>query len=233
MTKQEIPRILIVDDNEENLIAAEAILADPGIEIVKADSGRAALRFLLREEFALILLDVKMPEMDGIQTAAMLRLNTKMKNTPIIFMTAFEKDDQQMLAAYNLGGVVDFIFKPVVPEILKAKVAVFVSLYMKTNELKLIADQLKVDIAQRKQAEKALEEERRRLQQALDEVRTLRGIVPICANCKNIRDDKGFWNQVEKYVSERSEAEFSHGICPDCTKILYPDMRNVLLFHYG
>jgi PAS domain S-box-containing protein len=80
-----------------------------------------------------------------------------------------------------------------------------------------------IDITKRKRMEEALAEEHRRLQQALDEVRTLRGIVPICANCKKIRDDKGFWNQVEKYVSERTEAEFSHGICPDCAKELYPE----------
>jgi PAS domain S-box-containing protein len=81
------------------------------------------------------------------------------------------------------------------------------------------------DITERKRAEEALEEERRRLQQALDEVRTLRGIVPICANCKNIRDDKGYWNQVEKYVSDHTEAKFSHGICPDCAEKLYPQLK--------
>ncbi|MFA5182501.1 MAG: PAS domain S-box protein [Syntrophales bacterium] len=81
-----------------------------------------------------------------------------------------------------------------------------------------------IDITDRKHAAEALEEERRRLQQSLDEVRTLRGIVPICANCKKIRDDKGYWNQVEKYVSEHTDAEFSHGICPDCAKKLYPDI---------
>ena len=80
------------------------------------------------------------------------------------------------------------------------------------------------EMAQKKRAEEALEEERRRLQQALDEVRTLRGIVPICASCKNIRDDKGFWNQVEKYVSDHTEAEFSHSICPDCAEKLYPEL---------
>lgn len=79
-----------------------------------------------------------------------------------------------------------------------------------------------IDITERKQAEDALEEERRRLQQALDEVRTLRGIVPICASCKKIRDDKGYWNKVEKYISERTDAKFSHGICPECAKRLYP-----------
>jgi PAS domain S-box-containing protein len=82
------------------------------------------------------------------------------------------------------------------------------------------------DITERKRAEEALEEERSQLQQALDEVRTLRGIVPICSNCKKIRDDNGFWNQVEKYISDHTEAEFSHGICPDCVKKLYPELYN-------
>ena len=79
-------------------------------------------------------------------------------------------------------------------------------------------------IVEQKRVEEALEEERRRLQQALDEVKTLRGIVPICANCKKIRDDKGYWNQVEKFVSDHTEAEFSHGICPDCAQKLYPEL---------
>jgi PAS domain S-box-containing protein len=83
-----------------------------------------------------------------------------------------------------------------------------------------------VDITERKRMEEALEEERRRLQQALDEVRTLRGIVPICAKCKKIRDDKGFWNQVERYVGDHTEARFSHGICPDCAKELYPGLQS-------
>jgi len=95
----------------------------------------------------------------------------------------------------------------------------------KDNQGKLIKLRGTVqDITKRKQAEDALKEERSRLQQALDEVRTLRGIFPICTNCKKIRDDKGFWNQVEKYVSERTEAEFSHGICPECAQKVYPDI---------
>ena len=80
-----------------------------------------------------------------------------------------------------------------------------------------------IDITDRKRAAEALDEERRQLKQALDEIRTLRGIVPICANCKKIRDDKGYWNHVEKYISEHTGAKFSHGICPDCVKELYPE----------
>ena len=99
-------------------------------------------------------------------------------------------------------------------------IAKTVPLEVSTN-LVIIGDEKYVlafhrDITKRKQTEEALEDERRRLQKALDEVRTLRGIVPICANCKKIRDDKGFWNQVEVYVRDHTEAEFSHGICPTC-----------------
>ncbi|MFA6411245.1 MAG: PAS domain S-box protein [Syntrophales bacterium] len=90
---------------------------------------------------------------------------------------------------------------------------------------RIVRMEIATDFTFRKQAEEALEKERRRLQQLLDEVRTLRGIVPICANCKKIRDDEGFWNQVEKYVSDRTEAEFSHGICPECAQKLYPDIN--------
>jgi len=79
-----------------------------------------------------------------------------------------------------------------------------------------------LDITARKRMELALEAERERLQKALDEVRTLRGIIPICVSCKQIRDDKGYWNQVEKYVGDHTEAEFSHGICPECMEKLYP-----------
>jgi hypothetical protein len=80
-----------------------------------------------------------------------------------------------------------------------------------------------IDITDRKSIEQALIEEHMQLSRALDEVRTLRGIIPICAHCKQIRDDKGFWNDVEKYVSEHTNAEFSHGICPKCMKELYPE----------
>jgi GAF domain-containing protein len=78
------------------------------------------------------------------------------------------------------------------------------------------------EITHRKQVEEALEKERSRLQKALDEVKTLRGIIPICASCKQIRDDKGYWRQVERYISDHTDAEFSHGICPECMTKLNP-----------
>ncbi len=86
-------------------------------------------------------------------------------------------------------------------------------------------EQLALDIEQRKQTEKEKERLIRQLQKVLNEVKTLSGLIPICAQCKKIRDDKGYWNQIESYIHEHSDADFSHGICPDCAKKLYPDMN--------
>ena len=94
----------------------------------------------------------------------------------------------------------------------------------RTVELKQVNDQLEQDISKRQQVEKEREKLIQELQKALAEVKTLSGLIPICASCKKIRDDKGYWGQIESYISDHSEAEFSHGICPDCMKKLYPDL---------
>ena len=94
------------------------------------------------------------------------------------------------------------------------------------DAITLIKGEFDEVMEERLQAQEALEEERNRLQKALDDVRTLRGIVPICASCKKIRDDKGYWNQVEVYVRDHTEAEFSHSICPECMKKLYPEFAD-------
>lgn len=127
--------ILLVDDHEENLVALEAILEGLGQNLVKARSGKEALKHVLHNDFAVILLDAAMPGMDGFETAKLIRGREKSKNIPIIFLTAYSKSDAQMLNSYSLGAA-DYIFKPLVPEVIKAKVAVFVDLYKKTEEIK-------------------------------------------------------------------------------------------------
>lgn len=94
----------------------------------------------------------------------------------------------------------------------------------RTKELSQLNESLEQEIAERKRAQEELEKTINELQKALNEIKTLHGIIPICANCKNIRDDKGAWAQMEKYISERSDAQFSHGICPECVEKLYPDL---------
>jgi two-component system, sensor histidine kinase len=126
--------ILVVDDNAANLLAIEAALDGIGCRLVTAQSGSDALRRLLDRDFALILLDVQMPGMDGYETAHLIRGRERTRLTPIIFVTAYERDERQMLAGYALGAV-DFLYKPIVPEILRAKAQVFVQLHQRTAEV--------------------------------------------------------------------------------------------------
>jgi PAS domain S-box-containing protein len=134
------PAILIVDDDPRNLLALEEILRDLGHEVVRADSGKAALRHVLVRDFAVILLDVQMPGMDGYETAAMIRSRDRSRALPIIFVTAVNKDDTHVFRGYSAGAV-DYVFKPLDPVILRSKVAVFVDLYLKGEEVKRKAAQ--------------------------------------------------------------------------------------------
>lgn len=119
-------KILLVDDSPENLVSLEAALESLGQELVLAQSGTEALRHLLDQDFAVILLDVKMPEMDGFQTAELIRSRKRSRHTPILFITGY-KSDEHLFRGYDLGAV-DFLFKPLIPEILRSKVSVFVEL---------------------------------------------------------------------------------------------------------
>jgi signal transduction histidine kinase len=125
--------ILLVDDNVDNLVALQAILEQSGQRLVTATSGRDALRALLRQDFAVVLLDVNMPLVDGFETAALIRDRPRSRRTPIIFITAYG-EDEHLARAYALGAV-DFIRTPVVPEILRAKISVFVELFRKSEEI--------------------------------------------------------------------------------------------------
>ena len=135
-TKTEDPdKILLVDDRSENLLGLEVILANKNYELIRANTGKEALRILLNEQnFALILMDAMMPIMDGYETAELIRQNEKVKYIPIIFLTAQLNTPDNIFKGYQSGGV-DYMLKPLSSEILKAKVAVFVDLYRKNKEL--------------------------------------------------------------------------------------------------
>jgi two-component system, sensor histidine kinase and response regulator len=138
---EEKVKILLVDDQPDNLLSAEAVLESLGEEIVKAQSGRQALRHLLEQDFAVILLDVMMPGMDGFETATLIRQRERSRHTPIIFLTALGKNDEHLFRGYDVGAV-DYLFKPIVPEVLRSKVAVFAELDRKSRLLKRHTDLL-------------------------------------------------------------------------------------------
>jgi PAS domain S-box-containing protein len=132
---QSTANILVVDDDEKSLLAMEALLSGSGRNIVKARSGTDALRELMRQEFAVILLDVRMPDMDGFETAAMIRQRERLRHVPIIFLSAVDTLESDVYRGV-VRGAVDYLFKPVVPEVVKAKVAVFVDLFRMNERVK-------------------------------------------------------------------------------------------------
>jgi signal transduction histidine kinase/DNA-binding response OmpR family regulator len=147
--------ILLVDDNPNNLLALEAMLSDLGQNLVRAHSGVDALRRLLEGDFALALLNIQMPDLDGFQTAELIRSRERSRHMPIIFLTAHNRSDDQISKAYELGAV-DILFKPIVPAILRAKVQAFVELSRKTEEMKRQAQLLRE--ATQREHERRLEE---------------------------------------------------------------------------
>lgn len=214
MTKtDEALKILVVDDVPANLSALTRVLDGIDAEVITAISGSEALSLALTHEFALILLDVMMPVMDGFEAAELLRGEQSTRHIPIIFITAINKEEKYIFKGYEAGAV-DYLFKPVDSVVLRSKVQVFLDLARQKK-------QLEDEITRRKELERRNEQVIDDLQKALDKVKVLSGFLPICASCKKIRDDQGYWNQIESYITEHSEALFTHSSCPDCTEKLY------------
>jgi PAS domain S-box-containing protein len=162
MDDQTPVKILLVDDRPENLLALEAILEGPGYQLMRATSGEEALKQVLRHDFAVILLDVQMPGMNGFETAELIKSRDKSKHVPIIFLTAISKDDAYVFAGYAAGAV-DYLFKPFNPDILRSKVAVFVDLHQKNLQLQRQAELLR-EAEQREQERQLADLERSSIQ---------------------------------------------------------------------
>jgi signal transduction histidine kinase len=157
--------VLVVDDHPANLLAVEAMLSDREVFLVKAPSGREALRLLDTDDFAVVLLDVRMVGMDGFETAKHMRARERSRHTPIIFLTAYDDDRLLIEQAYSLGAV-DYLVKPIEPVVLRSKVAVFVDLYLKTDQVKRQAELLRK--LEQGEFERKLAEENARLRASED-----------------------------------------------------------------
>jgi signal transduction histidine kinase len=165
--------ILIVDDDPRNLLVLETVLGDPGYRLIRAESAHQALLALVVEEFALLILDIRMPGMTGFELAQMIKERKKTAQVPIIFLTAYYSEDQHILEGYGTGAV-DYLHKPVNPAILRSKVAVFAELYRKNCEWGMVNRALLAEVIERRRVEEELkfmtgkliqvqEEERRRI----------------------------------------------------------------------
>lgn len=205
--------ILIVDDAPDQQLLLRAILGKAGhTDLLSANSAITAFPLLDMDgqeppsQIDLILMDVLMPELDGVEACRQIKSRPHLCDIPIIMVTA--NNDLSNLKTAFAAGANDYITKPVHSVELLARVASALT--------------LKKEMDCRKAREGELRRSHEELQKALRDVKILRGLIPICASCKKIRNDGGFWQQLEEYIGEHSEAEFSHGICQPCVKKLYP-----------
>lgn len=201
-TARKKPLILIVDDVVENIDILYAILHEENYRFAVALNAAETYQALEKEVPNLILLDVMLPDENGYQVAGQIRQRWPDHDISIIFVTAMANIEDK-LKGFEAGGV-DYIIKPFE----EAEVSVRVKTHI---ELQLM----------RRQQQEMIE----KLSRALAEVKQLRGIIPICARCKKVRNDSGYWQQVEQYIGEHTEAEFSHGLCPQCMDELYPNFK--------
>ena len=205
--------ILIVDDEAHNLELLEALLRDEGYSEVKtALSAAKAIAVVEKSNQAstpiqLILMDITMPKINGIEACRMIKSKDYGKAIPIIMVTG--ETDLDFFQAAFAAGAMDYVTKPI------RKIELL------TRMSSALA--LKREMDQRRQREEELRIRNENLERALQEIKVLRGFIPICAVCKNVRNIEGMWQQMEAYFQEHSEVKFSHGICDPCFRKRYPE----------
>jgi AmiR/NasT family two-component response regulator len=193
-------RVVIADDQESmSAIVRRQLVKIGHVVIGKATNGRQAVEMTQLLQPDIVLMDIEMPEMDGLEAA---RLIHEKSPRPVVLLTGH--DDPEMVRKASAAGVGAYLMKPPSAPDIERAIIIAVARFGDLMELR----RLNIE-----------------LQLALDSVKVLNGLLPICASCKKIRDDKGYWEGVETYIKKHTDVEFSHGLCPDCITRLYPEYK--------
>ena len=240
--KSEI-EILIVEDSPTQAKLLEIMLVKNGYKVSVTHSGAEALKYLQDCQPALIITDIVMPEMDGHELCRQIKADEELRDIPILMLTQLSEPEDIIRGLES--GADNFITKPYNDKLLAMRIQhIFVNMslrkasssqigmevyfsgkkYLINSDRLQILDLLISTYEEALQKTQQLEKLNKELTEALETIKTLQGILPICSYCKKIRDDKGYWNQIEGYIRDHSEAEFSHGICPECADKFYPDL---------
>lgn len=210
-------RLLIVDDSYEDRETCRRFLAQSKRNryiVEEVDTISDALRICVATDLSCVLTDYQLPDGDGLSFLTELIKQQKDTAPPVVMMTGY--GSEQVAVTAMKEGAADYLVKGHM-----TAEAVCRTIYKAIEKAAL----LRIIRHQQEEKDQIIAE----LRAALEQVKTLRGIVPICANCKQIRDDKGYWQRVEDYLSNHSDVQFSHGLCPDCVKALYPAVADKIL----
>ncbi|MCP4149454.1 MAG: response regulator [bacterium] len=206
--KKEI-RVLLVEDDPITTTVIKRELEISGYLLAgTASNGREAVKKVIELRPDVVLMDILMPDMDGLEATQQIQEKCP---TPVVVLTSYKSEDLVEKAGHV--GASAYLIKP--PSLCEIDRAVAISMARHSDLLEL------------QHMNRQLTKQKEALEKALEEIKTLRGFLPICARCKKIKDVKGYWRQVEDYISEHTKAEFTHGICPECKAELYPEYINV------
>jgi len=201
MNNDFLGHVLIIDDVYQNVLIVRKTLENAGYKISYTTNSLEAYDYAQTLHPDLILLDIIMPEKNGFDVCSQLKQDPIIKDIPVIFLTA-QDDTNSIVNAFKLGGV-DYITKPFNRYELVSRVKSHIELKQSRDEQDRLIKELK---------------------QSIEEINKLRGLIPICSYCKKIRNDSGYWKQLEEYIKEFFNTEFSHGICPECMKLHFPEI---------
>jgi len=234
--------ILIVEDSPTQVLQLQSLLEESGYKVSVATHGAEALSYLDDHIPDLVVSDIVMPEMDGYELCRKIKADDDFKSIPVLLLTLLT-EPEDIIKGLDAGAD-NFVTKPYDPKLLLSQIEyILVNRTMRTSprtemgvevffagkkyfinsDRMQILDLLFSTYQNSLQQKRELERTNKELKEALDTINTLHGIIPICSNCKKIRDDKGSWSQIEAYIMKHSDAQFSHGICPECAKKLYPE----------
>lgn len=203
-------KVLIAEDDFLVGEMIQSVAEEAGCTVVgRASDGRQAVEMTTELHPDVVLMDIKMPELGGIEAAETIQDRCP---TPIVILTAY--DTPEMLKEASAAGVGAFLAKPP-----KAR---------ELNQAIVIANARFGDLLSLRRANDVLQRRTTELEEALKKIKTLRGLIPICASCKKIRSDKGYWQQLEEYLTEHSEADFTHGFCPECLKQMEMQVKAIV-----
>lgn len=195
-------KILVAEDSPMDLLIIQTILEEENYELICVENGAEVLNVLESESTLpdLILLDIMMPEMDGYEACEQIKSNPKTEEIPVIFLTG-KRGEENEIKGFELGAV-DFINKPYHEKVVKIRVKTQLDLRKHVQEIN---------------------KQNLELKQAFSEIKTLRDLLPMCAKCRKIRDEQGYWKQIETYIVEHTDSKFSHGLCESCADEMYGD----------